>query len=64
MGKKTTLVLLALIIRVLVRTKERKVFVYLSGGKREEIQDLERYFPWGKEGDYKDLSLSLSLESR
>ena len=53
---------LALLIRVLVRTKERKVFVYLSGGKREEIQDLERYFPWGKEGDYKEISLSLSLE--
>ena len=60
MGKKTTLVLLALIIRVLVRTKERKVFVYLSGGKRDEEGFGKIFPPLGKRrGLQRDLSLSL-----
>ena len=52
--------LLALIIRVLVRTKERGFCLFV---RQKNIQDLERYFPWGKEGDYKEISLSLSLSS-
>ena len=39
---------------------ERKVCIKFVEAK-ETRKDLERYFPWGKEGDYKDLSLSLSL---
>ena len=63
--EKNNVGVLALLIRVLVRTKERKVFVYLPGGKREEIQDLERYFlPWGKEGDYKEISLSSTIDEQ
>ncbi len=41
---------------------ERKVCIKFVEAK-ETRKDLERYFPWGKEGDYKDLSLSLSLSS-
>ena len=38
---------------------ERKVCIKFVEAK-ETRKDLERYFPWGKEGDYKEISLSLS----
>ena len=51
---------LALMSVVLVRTRER--FVYICGGKRET--GFERYFPWGKEGDYKEISSTLDDDGR
>ena len=39
--------------------REKGVCIFVEA--KEKRKDLERYFlPWGKEGDYKDLSLSLS----
>ena len=49
-----------LIISVLVRTREG-LYRWGKADKRTR-KDLERYFPLGKEGDYK-ISLSLSLSS-
>ena len=58
--EKNNVGVLALLIRVLVRTKERKVFVYLPGGKREET-GFGKIFPLGKRrGLQRSLSLSLS----
>ena len=55
--EKNNVGVLALLIRVLVRTKERKVFVYLPGGKREE-EGFGKIFPLGKRrGLQRDLSL-------
>ena len=54
-GKKT---LVLALISVLVRTRER--FLYICEAK-EKRQDLERYFPWGKEGITKR-SLSSTID--
>ena len=43
---------------------ERKVCIKFVEAK-ETRKDLERYFlPWGKEGDYKEISLSLEYSNR
>ena len=56
--EKNNVGVLALLIRVLVRTKERKVFVYLPGGKREEEGFGKIFPPLGKRrGLQRDLSL-------
>ena len=47
------------LISVLVRTRER--FLYICGGKREET-GFGKIFPLGKRGDYKEISLSSTID--